>query len=122
LILVASYLSFLSFLPPLSHLLFICSKNQWRSSTAELLLKNNLLHEARSAGTSQKARVKINQRLIGWADVIFVMERKHKEIIKQNFPSAINDKPIVVLDIADDYSFGDEELVNLLKTALAEYL
>jgi len=106
----------------LSHLLFICSKNQWRSPTAELLFKNNLLHEARSAGTSQKARVKINQKLIDWANVIFVMERKHKAILKQNFPTAIKDKQIVLLDIADEYSFGDEDLVNILKTALAGYL
>jgi predicted protein tyrosine phosphatase len=106
----------------LSNLLFICSKNQWRSPTAELLFKNNPLHEAKSAGTSEKARIKINHKLIEWATVVFVMERKHKEIIKQNFQAAIKDKQIVVLNIADDYSFGDEELVNILKTALAEYL
>jgi predicted protein tyrosine phosphatase len=106
----------------LSHLLFICSKNQWRSPTAEMLFKNHPLHEAKSAGTSVKARVKINQKLIDWASIIFVMERKHKEILKQNFHSSIANKQVIVLDIADDYNFGDEELVVILKNALADYL
>jgi len=104
----------------LSNLLFICSKNQWRSPTAELLFKNHPVHQARSAGTSDKARVKINQKLIDWADVIFVMERKHKDLLKQRF--AFADKELIVLDIPDDYQFGDPELVKILKAALEEYL
>jgi len=85
----------------LSNLLFICSKNHWRSLTAELLFKNHPIHEARSAGTSDKARIKVNGKLIEWADVIFVMERKHNDLLKQRF--ALTDKKLIVLDIADDY-------------------
>jgi len=103
-------------------LLFICSKNQWRSPTAELLFKNNALHEARSAGTSEKARVRINHKLIEWAEVIFVMERKHKDILKQNFASVLVGKIIIVLDIEDNYQFGDPELIDMLKTCLHDYL
>jgi len=103
----------------LSNLIFICSKNQWRSPTAELLFKNHSEHRARSAGTSDKARIKINQKMIGWADVIFVMERKHKDIIKQQFST---DKPIIVLDIEDNYQFGDPELIAILKLCLRDYL
>jgi predicted protein tyrosine phosphatase len=69
----------------LSNLLFICSKNQWRSPTAELLFKNHPTHPARSAGTSDKARIKINQKMIDWADVILLMERKHLDIVRQRF-------------------------------------
>ena len=104
------------------NLLFICSKNQWRSPTAELLFKNHLIHNARSAGTSDKARIKVSQKLIDWADVIFVMERKHRDILKQRFASAIAGKEMVILDIEDNYQFNDPELISILQNALAEYL
>jgi predicted protein tyrosine phosphatase len=106
----------------LSNLLFICSKNQWRSPTAEFLFKNHTVHSARSAGTSDRARIKVNQKLIDWADVIFVMEAKHKKILNQRFQLSLAEKPVIVLDIEDDYQFGDAELVEILKIALSEYL
>lgn len=104
----------------MSNLLFICSKNQWRSPTAELLFKNRSEHMARSAGTSDKARIKITQKIIDWADVIFVMERKHLDIIKQRFN--LTNSTLRVLDIEDDYQFNDVELISILKVSLAEYL
>jgi predicted protein tyrosine phosphatase len=104
----------------LSNLLFICSKNQWRSPTAELLFKNHPLHQARSAGTSDKARIKVSQKLIDWAEVIFVMERRHIELIKQCYNC--NNQQLVVLGIEDNYQFGDPELVEILKISLNNYL
>jgi predicted protein tyrosine phosphatase len=104
----------------LSNLLFICSKNQWRSPTAELLFKDHPAHHARSAGTSDKARIRINQKLIDWADVVFFMERKHKDIVASRFEIA--DKTLVVLDIEDNYQFGDEELIAILRLSLVDYL
>lgn len=105
---------------PLSNLLFICSKNRWRSPTAELLFKNHHEHQARSAGTSDKARIKVSRKLIDWADVIFVMEYRHFDIVKQRF--RFENQKIVILDIPDDYRFGDTELIGILKIALADYL
>ena len=104
------------------NLLFICSKNQWRSPTAELLFKNHSVHNARSAGTSDKARIKVNQKMVTWADVIFVMERKHQQILKQLFPEDIGGKTLVVLDIEDNYQFNDPELIVILKASLHNYL
>jgi predicted protein tyrosine phosphatase len=102
------------------NLLFICSKNQWRSPTAELLFKGHRLHVARSAGTSNKARIKLNQKLLDWADVVFVMEYKHRDIIKQQFEA--RHKQLIVLNIEDDYQFNDPELITVLKAGLAEWL
>jgi predicted protein tyrosine phosphatase len=104
----------------LSNLLFICSKNQWRSPTAELLFKNHPKHDARSAGTSDKARVRVSQKMIDWADELFFMEKKHRDIIKQRFQLA--HQIIVVLDIGDNYQSNDPELVEILRSALSEYL
>lgn len=104
----------------MSNLLFICSKNQWRSPTAELLFKEHPIHKARSAGTSDKARTRVSQKMIDWADVIFFMERRHKELVKSRFDVA--GKTLTVLDIEDNYQFGDEELIAILQFCLVDYL
>jgi predicted protein tyrosine phosphatase len=85
-----------------------------------MLFKNHPAHQARSAGTSDKARVKVNQKLIDWADVIFVMERKHKELLRDKFE--ITGREIIVLNIEDNYQFGDTDLIEILKDALTAYL
>lgn len=104
------------------NLLFICSKNQWRSPTAEMLFKNHPDYQARSAGTSDKARIKVNEKLIACADVIFVMERRHKQLLKLRFPLIMAEKTLIVLNIEDNYRFGDEELIGILKEKLQDYL
>lgn len=104
----------------MANLLFICSKNQWRSPTAELIFKGHQLHSARSAGTSDKARIRVNQKMIDWADTVFVMERKHRSLIIQRF--SMNDKQLIVLDIPDDYQFGDPELIDILNASLSAYI
>lgn len=104
------------------NLLFICSKNQWRSPTAEKLFKNHPDHQARSAGTSVKSRKKINQKLIAWADVVFVMERRHKQLLKQRFPSVVSERLVIVLEIEDNFHYGDGELIGILKEKLKDYL
>ena len=78
------------------------------------------MHQARSAGTSDQARIKISQKIIDWADVVLVMERKHRDIIKQRF--SFNRQQLIVLDIEDNYPFNDPELVEMLQMALAAYL
>jgi predicted protein tyrosine phosphatase len=103
-------------------LLFICSRNQWRSPTAEALFKNSDIYTAKSAGTSDKARVKITPGLINWADCIFAMEKRHAAIIQRNYADLIADTQLVVLHISDDYQYMDPELIDILESRLAEYL
>jgi len=62
------------------NLLFICSRNQWRSPTAEKIYKKKG-YSARSAGTSPNANKTMSVPDIRWADLIFVMEKKHKNRI-----------------------------------------
>ncbi|MBB6110462.1 protein tyrosine phosphatase [Mucilaginibacter lappiensis] len=78
------------------------------------------MHQAYSAGTSDKARIRINQKMIDRADIIFVMERKHQQLLKQRFD--IGDRQLVILDIEDNYQFNDPELVAILEEALKGYL
>lgn len=78
------------------------------------------MHQAYSAGTSDKARIRVNQKMIDRADVIFVMERKHQQLLKQRFD--ITGKQLLVLDIEDNYPFNDPELVAILEDVLRDYL
>ena len=103
-------------------LLFVCSRNQWRSPSAAVLFKDNDLYVARSAGTSDSARIKITAGLINWADRIFVMEKRHLAIIHRKYSEQIEGKSIVVLNIADDYQYMDLELIEILKSRLSEHL
>ena len=103
------------------NVLFVCSRNEWRSPTAETIYKNHPSILARSAGTSPSARIKINQKHIDWAEVIFVMEKKHLQLIEQKFGNSARQKTII-LNIEDEYQYMDEELVEELKTKVAAYL
>jgi predicted protein tyrosine phosphatase len=106
----------------LKNILFICSKNKWRSLTAETIFKNHPHCNVKSAGTEEGARVKVNAKLIQWADHILVMERKHKEKMQLKFPEEITEKEIIVLDIPDEYKYMDKELIEELESALVEVL
>jgi predicted protein tyrosine phosphatase len=103
-------------------ILFVCSRNQWRSPTAEALLRNHPEYEARSAGTENSARIKITPGHIGWADMIFCMEKSHAAKVQERFAEELGDKPLLTLRIPDDFGYMDPALVELLRSELAEYL
>lgn len=104
------------------NLLFICSRNQWRSPTAERIFSDYEGISTRSAGTSRHAKHTISVRDIAWADLIFVMEEKHLKQIKAQFSNALIDKRIIALDIPDDYQYMDEELIDILQQSIEHYL
>lgn len=104
------------------NVLFVCSRNKWRSRTAEDLFKDSNFHNVRSAGTAPVARIKVSEKLVSWAEVIFVMEKRHREQLKSRFPLVLNEKEIIVLNIPDEYGYMDDELVELLKASVSMYL
>lgn len=99
------------------NILFVCSKNQWRSPTAEAIYRSDDRVSVRSRGTAKAAVQTIRSSDIDWADAIFVMEDKHRGRILADFPGETKFKPVHVLDIPDDYQFMDAELVELIKSA-----
>lgn len=104
------------------NILFICSRNKWRSRTAETIFKDNQKHNVKSAGTENEARVKVTEKLINWADLIFVMEKRHKQRLRDKFNTLIDDKEIITLDIKDDYKYMDTELIEILGNSVSPYL
>jgi len=96
-------------------LLFLCSRNQWRSPTAEAIYQNDPRVEVRSAGVSAAARRRVTEKLLLWADRVLVMEHEHKQRLREQFPELIHGLRIEVLDIPDDFEFMDPELVALIR-------
>lgn len=105
-----------------SNLLFVCSRNKWRSPTAEEVWKNKLGYTARSAGTSPSAKRTVGLADIRWADIIFVMEKKHKNRLIAQFTGALHHKSIYLLDIPDEYKFMDQELIEELEEKVSNIL
>lgn len=99
-------------------ILFVCSRNKWRSRTAEAVFKNNGLHQIKSAGTEDNSKIRLTQNLLNWADLIYVMERKHKEKVLDKFNMKHLNEKIEILDIEDHYKYMDEELVEILELKL----
>jgi len=103
-------------------ILFVCSRNKWRSLTAEKIFREYNSFDVRSAGTEENARIKVTSGHVGWADIIFVMEKKHVRRLKDKFGNLINEKKVVCLHIPDDYEYMDEDLIEILKSRVAEYI
>jgi predicted protein tyrosine phosphatase len=103
-------------------LLFVCSQNKWRSLTAEKIYEGLNIYEVKSAGTDKGARVRVTAGHIGWADWIFVMEKKHLQILKSKYQDELQAKKVICLNIVDDFEYMDRELIEILKSKLSEYI
>lgn len=106
----------------MKNVLFICSRNQWRSPTAETVWRKHPAISVRSAGTSPNARKTVGPADVRWADVIFVMEHKHKNRLVAEFTRLLDHKPIHVLEIPDEYKYMDPELVEILEDSVGACL
>ncbi|QBO58439.1 low molecular weight phosphatase family protein [Chryseobacterium salivictor] len=103
------------------NILFICSANKQRSKTAEDYFSEiypELIFN--SAGTNIKLCQKegtnpLNQIDLQNADLIYVMETKHKNQIDSNTENKYS-KKIKVLKIPDIYKYYQKELIEILKS------
>ncbi|WP_293251235.1 MULTISPECIES: methyltransferase domain-containing protein [unclassified Microcoleus] len=103
-------------------ILFVCSQNKWRSLTAEKICQKIRGYSVRSAGTEKGARIRVTEGLIGWADLIFVMEKKHSDRLGSKFPDSLKGKKVICLQIPDNYRYMEPELVEILQAKLSPYL
>lgn len=106
----------------LKHVLFICSQNRLRSPTAEQVFASWDGIEVASAGLNAGADNPVTPELLAWADLVFVMERVHRNKLAKKFRANINGKRIICLDIPDEYEFMDSTLVALLQAKVPKHL
>lgn len=108
-------------------ILFVCSANKQRSKTAEdyFSAKYSDLRFL-SAGTN----IKICERegtnpltidILENADLIFVMEQRHKKQI-MDFLEGKFKKELIVLNIPDIYKYYQKELIEILEEKVSSYL
>jgi predicted protein tyrosine phosphatase len=83
--------------------LFVCTSNRLRSPTAEKLFTGWPGLEVSSAGLDPAATRVVDEGVIASADVIFVMERHHRDKIRKRFRAVLGQRPVYVLGIPDEY-------------------
>ena len=109
------------------NILFICSANKERSKTAHDYFKDIYPeHAFFSAGTNHKICKKegttpLTEDLLIHADLVYVMEEKHKHIVEKHTGNQYLNK-ITVLNIPDVYSYFHPELVDVLKNHKAIHI
>jgi predicted protein tyrosine phosphatase len=104
-----------------TNLLFICSKNQWRSPTAEAIFAEYEGLETDSAGVDPSAEVVVCADQLAWADIVFVMESRHRRKL-QRYAAVLGKTRVICLDIPDDYDYMDPDLVLRLKRSVLPIL
>lgn len=68
--------------------------------------------EVASAGLNNDAENPTTPELVAWADVIFVMERAHRNRLQKRFKKHLRAR-VICLDIPTNTSSWDEGLVRL---------
>ncbi len=94
--------------------LCVCSAGLLRSPTAALVLSQEPYNfNTRAAGLDEAfALIPVDRVLLEWADEIVVFETKQAKIIRERLEE---DKPIIDLNISDNFSYRDQELIKLIK-------
>ncbi|MBK1871111.1 low molecular weight protein tyrosine phosphatase family protein [Taklimakanibacter albus] len=106
----------------MKNVLFVCSQNRLRSPTAEQVFSRRPDIEVASAGTNHDADTPLTAELVEWADIIFVMEKTHRNKLQQRFRASLKKARVICLDIPDEFEFMDPMLVRLLETRVSRYL
>ena len=95
----------------------VCSAGLLRSPTiAKVLVMNG--YNTRSCGCRDYALIQIDNVLIEWADVVVFADQEHKAVVDQT--QCLSGKDVYILDIPDNYGYGDPELVKIIETKLHE--
>ena len=102
--------------------LFICRYNRMRSPTAERVFCKRPDLDVRSAGTSTDALARVNTRMLDWADLIFIMDDEQRRSLQRRFAGHPALERLICLDIPDDFSFLQPELVDLLEERATPHL
>jgi len=100
------------------NILFICNQGKNRSRTAADVFSRRFT--TASAGLYSDTHV--TDRQLDRADLIVVMEERHRREIAERFPALYLQKRILVLGIPDIYCYGQPGLVQLLKVTMTGLL
>ncbi len=106
----------------MKNVLFICSQNRLRSPTAEQIFSSYPGIECTSAGLNNDAENPVTPELVEWADLIFVMEKAHRNKLSSKFKKQLSGKRVICLDIPDEYDYMDPTLIRILQSKVTRFL
>jgi predicted protein tyrosine phosphatase len=106
----------------LKKILFLCAKNRLRSPTAEQIFCDLEGYEVASAGVNADADVPVDREMVENADLIFVMEKRHRSKLQRRFRLYLKKARVICLDIPDDYAFMDTRLIVILRQKVTPHL
>jgi predicted protein tyrosine phosphatase len=103
------------------NVLFVCSQNRLRSPTAEQVFAT-WPGVVAASGLNHDAENPVTPELVEWANIIFVMERSHRNKLSAKFKPQLHNKRVICLEIPDEYEFMAPQLVQLLKVRVPRHL
>jgi lipopolysaccharide/colanic/teichoic acid biosynthesis glycosyltransferase/predicted protein tyrosine phosphatase len=97
--------------------LFVCTENLVRSPMAATLFDElqdrQSRHVTYAVGIVSHAPRRLTTRDITWADVVAVMEHRHRQMIQTHWPGHVG--KVLVLDVSDHFMPGDGSLRDALE-------
>ena len=101
--------------------LCVCAAGVLRSPTAANVLHNEYRLNTRSAGIEEEyAIIPVTARLLMWSDEIVCMESWQAQEIHEMLAQMGIQRYVVCLNIEDNYSYMQPELVELIKERYKE--
>jgi predicted protein tyrosine phosphatase len=105
-----------SFQGDYKRVLTVCSANMLRSPTiAHVLSAEPYNFNTRSAGTESYALIHVTEDLLRWADEIVCADTEHVMQIRDKMMEWMIDKPIINLEIPDNYDYRNPKLIQMIK-------
>lgn len=96
--------------------LTVCSASALRSPTAAVVLNQEYGYNTKAAGVSlEYAIVPVTGRLLIWSQEIVVMENWQAHEIIEMLEIMGIDRPVICLNIDDNYYYMQPELVSIIK-------
>ncbi len=86
------------------------------------MFRGSNVYQVRSRGTEKGARIKITSGDVGWADIIFTMEKRHTNRLRKKYKDQLIGKRIITLFIEDIYEPMEPALIDVLSEKLKRYI
>lgn len=103
----------------MKHILFCCAGNTNRSPTFEKYFKSHYKNlEVKSCGIYYGYPEQLTEKILLWADKVFVMDLSQELFIKNHFPKYL--QKVEIVGISDQYEPDSPELIELIKYWIEE--
>ena len=93
-----------------------------RSPTAEQIFASWPGVETDSAGLHSSAKAVLSPEQIEWADLIVVMEKRHRKQLSEAYSRLLKGKRVACIDVPDKFTFMHPALIAQLEAKVGPLL